>query len=319
MVLGHDSLASPAPPHTPALRGQWTVSGQALEPSRQWYRLGAVSPLELKNARLQAHYAVQWLARTARAVVPPRRDDSHMALIWDHEVNGLVTQPMLVRDGPVRLALSFTAGGIALLGPGGAEGLLPLDAVTEGDVRDFLMAWAGRFEIDPADLLQPMPYAMPRHPLAEGGCYGFSLDGEAVRELGRWFFNGFDALDNLAGRYGGRATTPIRVRVWPHHFDIGMLITLGEGGPAGAPVVGVGLSPGDDLFREPYFYVTPFPSPGYGSTLPAVAAPAGWHTDRSYTGVVLRGGDAVRSPHPRGLVDAVLAPAIEGCIALVQS
>ncbi len=302
--------------------------GGPLQPVREWFRLGAVAPQDLKEARLQVHYAVQWLARVARAALPARRDDSHTSLTWDAQAGGLVTQPLLVDGGPVRLALSFSARGIGILGPNGAEGLIPLDAVTEWEVRDFLAARAARFEIDPSSLVAPLPYNMPHHPLAEGACYGFGIHAEAVRELGRWFENGFDALDNIAGRFAMRSVSPIRIRAWPHHFDIGMLITpsgpsqglfQGANQSANPSVVGVGMSPGDEVFREPYFYVTPHPQPVYGAHLPPVPSPAGWHHGRSFVGVVLRGGDIVRSPHPRGLVDSVLEPAVEGSMALLRS
>jgi hypothetical protein len=39
----------------------------------EWRPLHAIDTARLSEARLQAHYAAQWLARAARAYVPPRR------------------------------------------------------------------------------------------------------------------------------------------------------------------------------------------------------------------------------------------------------
>jgi len=47
-----------------------------------------------------------------------------------------------------------------------------------------------------------------------------------------------------------RINTP--VRIWPHHFDMATLISL-----RGDRTIGVGFVPGDALFPEPYWYVTP--------------------------------------------------------------
>lgn len=47
------------------------------EPEIPWRRLGAVAPDGLSQARLQAHWALDGLARAARALVPSTDDDSH--------------------------------------------------------------------------------------------------------------------------------------------------------------------------------------------------------------------------------------------------
>ena len=39
--------------------------------------LHAIDKARLSEARLQAHYAAQWLARAARAYVPLQPDDGH--------------------------------------------------------------------------------------------------------------------------------------------------------------------------------------------------------------------------------------------------
>ena len=55
--------------------------------------LRGVAPSRLSAARLQAHHAVQWLARGARAYVVPQPDDTHTNLGWDDAFGGLVTHP----------------------------------------------------------------------------------------------------------------------------------------------------------------------------------------------------------------------------------
>ena len=46
----------------------------------EWRPLHAIDTARLSEARLQAHYAAQWLARAARAYVPPQPDDGHT--VW---------------------------------------------------------------------------------------------------------------------------------------------------------------------------------------------------------------------------------------------
>src|ERR1700687_5123272 len=56
-----------------------------------WRPLRGVDHGRLSEARLQAHYAAQWLARAARAFIPPQPDDGHTNLGWDHAFGGFTT------------------------------------------------------------------------------------------------------------------------------------------------------------------------------------------------------------------------------------
>lgn len=285
--------------------------------AQSWYSLGAVPPFDLEEARVQTHYAVQWLGRVARAALPARADESHTNLGWEPAINGLATHPIPTREGPIRLGLSFTAGGLVLMAGDEAIAMLPLDAVTDDEVRDSLGARATRLGVDPARLLDPLPYELPDHPLAEGGVYGFGLHSEAIRELGRWFVNGTLLLERLVQTRSRIQPGPTRPRVWPHHFDLGMLIVLADGDPETVPTVGLGLSPGDDLFAEPYFYITPYPQPGWGVDLPKLPAPAHWHTG-SHTGIVLSGSEVVRASDPHHMAQKVIDHGVDVCLALID-
>jgi hypothetical protein len=47
-----------------------------------WRPLLGVDETGLSRARVQAHSAVQWLARAARAYIPVRPNDGHTNLGW---------------------------------------------------------------------------------------------------------------------------------------------------------------------------------------------------------------------------------------------
>ena len=65
------------------------MSGMSMRGS-DWKPLHGVDQRRLSEARLQAHYAVQWLARAARAYVPPQPDDGHTNLGWARQLVLLV-------------------------------------------------------------------------------------------------------------------------------------------------------------------------------------------------------------------------------------
>src|SRR5205807_905756 len=80
-----------------------------------WRPLQEIDRRLLRDARLQAHAAVQWLARAARAYVPVLPDDAHTNLGWDGKTNAFMTRSL--RDGSqlslniVSLTLSLHASG----------------------------------------------------------------------------------------------------------------------------------------------------------------------------------------------------------------
>ena len=68
------------------------------------------------------------------------------------------------------------------------------------------------------------------------------------------------------------------------------LITL-ETGPDGSALrsVGVGLSPGDHFYAEPYWYVSPWPHPERSpARLPELPAGGHWHGE-GFTAAILTG------------------------------
>jgi hypothetical protein len=99
-------------------------------------------------------------------------------------------------------------------------------------------------------------------------------------ELARYFANADRGLRAaVAGREGASV-----VRCWPHHFDIGALLTLDA---AAGRSVGLGLSPGDEAIPEPYWYVNGWPAPKpLPDPLPPLPAGARWNTE-GWLGAVL--------------------------------
>ncbi|MFI4985276.1 MAG: hypothetical protein ACHP93_03550 [Solirubrobacterales bacterium] len=85
------------------------------------------------------------------------------------------------------------------------------------------------------------------------------VDPEASAFLGDWFGFAASVLEELRAGVTDEIE-PSRVQLWPEHFDLA--VELGAE-PLEARA-GYGASPGDELHREPYLYVTPWSevSPG---------------------------------------------------------
>jgi hypothetical protein len=137
----------------------------------------------------------------------------------------------------------------------------------------------------------PPPYEMPEHAVARGGAFRGD-DLAACAELARWYATADRCL--RAGAFLQPEAKPddnqqaSPVRCWPHHFDIATLITLPSIAPrGGARSIGVGLSPGDASYAQPYFYVTPWPYPK-DPPLPRLPGGGIWH-QTGWFGAVLTG------------------------------
>ncbi len=241
-----------------------------------WRILRDIDRARLRDARLQAHFAAQWLARVARAYIPPQPDDAHTSLMWDRAIDGLRTQPL--KNGQ-RLSLQISNLTLALSdgnGPAGAQSIF-LSGRTDQEVRTWLGEHLGQRGIDAGGLDVPSPYQIPAHAIAKGATYDAIKSADALDELAAWFANAEFLLDQVQGQLAGRKLAASPVCCWPHHFDLATLTTLPEHAAGATGYVGIGLSPGDEYYDEPYFYVSVYPKPD-PATLPTLPMFGHWHT-----------------------------------------
>jgi len=254
-------------------------------------------------ARLQAHHATQWLARTARAYVPARPDDSHTSLGWDDAFGGFVSHPL--PDG-AQLGLRFADLSLALIERDATspQDTFPLAGRCDPDACAWLMGHASMRDLDPAALDAPLPYMLAER--STGGTY--TVDAEQLGQLATWFSNGKGALDDVRDRLIARRLDAPPVRCWPHHFDLDTLVTVAPGRTSG-----VGFEPGDDSYDEPYFYVSVYPAPDVGS-LPALPPVGHWHA-KGFTAAVAPAQRILAAADQGAAVAAFLRAATDATIA----
>jgi hypothetical protein len=272
-----------------------------------WRPIRPCDPARLSAARQQAHHATQWLARTARAYVPPRPDDSHTSLGWDDAFGGLMSHPL--PDG-TRLGLRVADLTLALCEPdaGPPTDLFPLAGRCDPEACAWLMGHAGMRNLDPGALDAPLPYMLMER--AAGGTY--AVDAEALGQLATWFSNAKGALDAVSEAITARKLAAPPVRCWPHHFDLDTLVTVAPG-----RTTGVGFEPGDDYYDEPYFYVSIYPAPDLGR-VPALPPVGHWHT-QNFTAAIAPAQRIVAAPDQGAAVAAFLRAATDATIAALKA
>ena len=130
--------------------------------------------------------------------------------------------------------------------------------------------------LDAGALDAPAPYKMPSHAIALGAPCLIAGLTDALAELAAWFNNAAGSLGIVHDQMRAREWAASPVRCWPHHFDIASLITLPARTTDATASIGAGLSPGDEYYDEPYFYVSVYPEPD-PRMLPTLPMLGHWH------------------------------------------
>jgi len=273
--------------------------------SDTWQALGRVDPETLVDARLQLHHAAQVVSALGTTFLEPRPDDSHPNLGWE---DAAFVGRALPGEAGLRGALGAADLSLRLVDASSTvREQLELGGRSVEEAYAWLAAALGRQGMEPpASGLARPSYTIPEHPVASGAA--FSLEPrESFSELASWYTDAAMAISEV----GATAEEATELRVWPHHFDLGLLVVLESDAQGSATkTIGVGLSPGDESHAQPYLYVSPWPYPS-PERLPGLPPPVQWHTD-GHTSAILRGSDlaALDPAQQRQRLGGYLADAI---------
>lgn len=215
------------------------------------------------------HYAARLLASTAEGFCDPAADDSHANLGIDADGASLTTHPLDVHGRAVSLEL----GSLELVWK--LRGMERVRFSLIGQTMASAYEWLNASKPHSAPTITEREFPdFPDHELGGTGAFMVGDPGRRV-QLGRYFALARWALDGLANEVRGASPR----RVWPHHFDLGTLIPV----PGVSASVGLGLSPGDGRYDEPYLYVSRYPWP---DPLPEWHGLGHWHTTE-FTSLVM--------------------------------
>ncbi len=251
------------------------------------------SPEQLSKARTNAHAAAQLLYRAAAANNAPLPGDEHSNLGWDSDSKLFQTRPLAGTNKVVGLRLSplelaFDGATCEL------DGKSPINAL------DWLDTELVRAGLKPGSGVE-VTYDLPDE-VSTLERFG---DLEELAHLSAWFDLAARALSKLASDLTDLSPGPSEVRCWPHHFDIATYVSLEDGDPENARGIGVGMSPGDGSYDQPYFYVNAWPHLD-PDTLPTPISPGHWHTD-GFVGSIATGKEICSTGDARATVQAFLS------------
>ncbi|MEM6807147.1 MAG: hypothetical protein AAF696_37440, partial [Bacteroidota bacterium] len=212
-----------------------------------WKSVNSIPKLELGPSRLELHHALQIPAILARSFLGQHNEDIHANLAWEERFGALMSRPILASEEELRvglvlekLELIFWRENIILRFP------------FKG--RNWEAAWnwvkenLPEFGLDPAKIMMEQPYAsdLPNFPTQDGTDFSFGNP-----EVYSYFSSFYANTQYILGETLKTVSEASEIRCWPHHFDMASLLDLGEG-----KSIGLGMSPGDGTYEEPYFYIT---------------------------------------------------------------
>jgi hypothetical protein len=227
---------------------------------------------------------------------------------WDRRHEALLSPETRALSHAVRVAISPRDLTLLVLVNGSVGQRIPLHGNTISQVESTLKSALAATGLDGRRYSLRRHFELPEHPVARGQAFDTAKQDDFA-EFAAWYGNAAAVLGELRSRVGGSD-----VRCWPHHFDVATLATIAPG-----RTVGSGLSPGDETYPEPYFYVNAYPSPSNTSLLPELGGQGTWNTD-GWVGAVLPGSrldpDATAQASQ---VHAFLDSAVEACTKLVTA
>jgi hypothetical protein len=253
--------------------------------SLMWHEVGKVPPASLVASRETLHHAAQLLALAGASYLPAERDDSHTSMTWREPMSAFVTEPI---TGASRIRFALRVVDLTLLvidDPSGEErSAYPLHAKSRTQALDWMRDRAIDAGLQGGRLLSRLHFDIAAHPTDVGGLFERPTDG-TLDELSSWYADASIVLEERRRAMSGAGA----VRCWPHHFDIATLVRL----PAGNTIetIGIGMSPGDSSYAEPYYYVSPYPAPG---TIPDRLSAGRWHTMGWWGGALIGSEIATR-------------------------
>jgi hypothetical protein len=263
----------------------------------------------LTQARLQLHYAIQFVAIAGEGLLAPTPDNSQSSLMWHVDRQCLIgqsisaPQPFRVALDPRRLVLQLWNS---------TDGAIATFSLHEQTLETGLVWLKAQVEARGADPERlrwiDYPSDFPDAEFARGAAFDAYRCLTERNLLVDYYSQTHMWLMALQMTQLLRTLEVSPIHIWPHHFDMACLISLGDGERS----IGVGFSPGDGSYDEPYWYVSPWPYPP-AEKLPSLDGCGVWHT-QDWVGAILTA--AHLESDRQGL--AFLAAATRESYALLQ-
>jgi hypothetical protein len=211
----------------------------------------------------------------------------------------LLSQPL---DGGARVGLHVAVLELVFT-KGSRSDVFALAGKPDAEVGNWLDSKLLGVGLKPASGTK-LPYELPSTLFARP-----ADEGPRLAALSVWFAAGAELLEALRQKHQRFKPGPTPTRCWPHHFDIAMVVELEDAKAETARSIGIGVSPGDAYYAQPYLYLSPTPRPNTDD-LPPLPPGGRWHT-MDFFGAVATATDILALPEPRAGLNKIVDAAFE--------
>ncbi len=278
-----------------------------------WNDVSEIDPVSLVKARQELHHAIQFPAAFGKSYLPPRDDDSHTSTTWNESQSAFLSEP-LEQNGDIRLGLQAGKFMLFILKKNLVYASLSLAGKTRQEVEVWLRGKFSDLQLDADKFKTQMHYEIPARNAGNDAAFSEDIN-TGCKEISFYFAN----ANAVFGEIVRTMENTSEIRCWPHHFDIATLITLDPGKDShNARSIGVGMSPGDGGYKQPYFYVTPWPYPDLKFIqLPSPGPFGKWHTE-GWVGSVLTADQIFSEQNQKTVVKTFIETAIKNSLHLLS-
>lgn len=262
----------------------------SLLPHHLWKRIENFDADTLSDNRKQLHQAIQNVSAVGRVFLPFSETDEGAQLFWIPELERIAGKWV---QGEIKFRSSINPDTFTVhLVDASLTSLssLNLPGKKQGAVMVWLEEQLILLGLDTSEISLDLPYKLPEYPQAKGK--PFSPDIAAEKFLTALFHNAWLAISQTINAVGDFAAPVIK----PNHLYMEALQTVKDTGDAETSAcVRLGMSPGDDIMDEPYFYVNVLPYPSIEEFQPL---PNGsWYEDE-WVGAIYKVSDIAKEESP---------------------
>jgi hypothetical protein len=276
---------------------------------------GKIDPRTLTESRLQLHYAVQVIDAIASTLAEPKPDYSHTSFSWNPELQVFVGE-LIPAVKSFRVALEPVSLTSLILDEQNQKiAEFSLHQKTLAEQINWYKKEIATLGADADKVVLPSyPRAdFPDDKIAHGAAFDANKGKSGRQELANYYAITNLLLQEIVAKEEGASS----IHIWPHHFDIATLVTVGNTSNGEPITVGIGMSPGDTNYNEPYWYVSPYPSPEI-TNLTELVGGGFWHT-QDWVGAVLKASNVSGEGEEKiKQIQAFLDSALQGSKSLLK-
>lgn len=282
-----------------------------------WIRHLIPDPHVLGEASSTLYFAGQFITMAANQFIEKKADDSHTNASWNSEKNWLIGNEINSPYGKIHIALDYPLLAL-LICDTQLKPIVEIELVGKTQLEAFNWLnnqfWKLGLEVEYFEM--QVHYELPDHPITHGAAFEMNI-AKHFLELANYRSNGHYALNKSSDAFKDKS----ELKVWPHHFDEGVLLNISFSNKLPSAQISMGLAIPDKYYTQPYFYVNPWKLTGFDSSNPSSLKSKGkWHTDEWFGQVLTADSfsSIVLHNEQEDIVNEFFKEAIQNCLKLLR-